>query len=50
MRPSDFAQLAQAAEAKLAKGEELSRQERILLLSAMLLRQDTRRERRYGLP
>ena len=50
MRPPDFVRLAQAAETKLAKGEDLSRQERVLLLSAMLLRQDTRRERRYGLP
>lgn len=48
MDQSEFLRLYQEAEAKLAKGRELSRKERILLLTGLLLGQETRKERRYG--
>ena len=39
---------ARDAEAKLAKGEPLSREERMSLLARLLTFQDTRKDRKYG--
>jgi hypothetical protein len=41
---------AREAEARLAKGEPLSRAERLALLARLLASQDTRKERKYGRP
>ena len=48
MEPLDIARLAREAEAKLAQGAALSRQERLALLARLLVVQETRQERRYG--
>ncbi|GEM_PF-4013650 len=48
MDQSEFLRLYREAEAKLAKGRQLSPEERILLLTGLLLGQETRQERRYG--
>ena len=39
---------AREAEARLAKGETLSRVQRMALLARLLAVQDTRQERKYG--
>lgn len=39
---------AREAEARLAKGEALSRSQRLALLARLLAVQDTRQERKYG--
>ncbi|MDB5104746.1 MAG: hypothetical protein JWP91_2435 [Fibrobacteres bacterium] len=50
MEPTETAKLAQAAEAKLAGGLELSRGEQLALLARLLTAQETRKERKYGQP
>jgi hypothetical protein len=49
MEPAEILKLAQAAEAKLASGLELSRREQLALLAFLLASQPTRKERKYGL-
>ncbi len=44
----EILKLAVEAEAKSARGEPLSRQERMALLAKILVTQETRREKRYG--
>lgn len=46
----EFLRMYQEAEAKLAKSRELSPRERQILLTGMLLGQETRQERKYGQP
>jgi hypothetical protein len=48
MEPKETAGLAREAESKLAKGGELSREERLALLAKLIAGQETRKERRYG--
>jgi hypothetical protein len=48
MEPAETARLAREAEAKLAKGNVLTREERLALLAGWLAGQETRKERRYG--
>ncbi|MDQ3002878.1 MAG: hypothetical protein M3Y08_16655 [Fibrobacterota bacterium] len=48
MEPAETARLAREAESKLAKGAELSRNERLALLAKLIAGQETRKERRYG--
>jgi hypothetical protein len=50
MEPERTGRLAREAEAKLAEGKPLSREEQLALLARLLARQETRRERRYGEP
>ncbi|MEO6095292.1 MAG: hypothetical protein ABIW76_06340 [Fibrobacteria bacterium] len=50
MEPIETARLAKQAEAKLAQGEQLSRQELLALLARMLAFQDTRKDKKYGQP
>ncbi|GEM_PF-4890311 len=50
MEPGGVEIQARQAEVKLAKGEPLSRAERIALLALMLTGQETRKERKYGEP
>jgi hypothetical protein len=48
MDQPEFLRLFQEAEAKLAKGRELSPREKHILLTGMLLGRETRQERKYG--
>jgi uncharacterized coiled-coil DUF342 family protein len=48
MEPVETARRAKEAEAKLAQGEKLSREERLALLACLLASQDTRKDRKYG--
>lgn len=43
-----FTRLLREAEAKLAQGSDLTRDERIILLAGLLAAQSTRKEKRYG--
>jgi hypothetical protein len=48
MEPFETEIRAREAEARLAKGEALSRAQRLALLARLLAVQDTRQERKYG--
>ena len=48
MDAPEFLSLVKDAEAKLALGRPLSREEQIILLAGLLLGQTTRKEVRYG--
>lgn len=50
MEPAVAARLARAAEEKLAKAADLTREERLALLARLLALQETRQERKYGSP
>ena len=50
MDAPEFLSLVKDAEAKLALGRPLSREEQIILLAGLLLGQTTRKEVRYGRP
>ena len=48
MEPIEAERLASQAEAKLAGGQALTREEHLALLARLLSRQETRQERKYG--
>lgn len=48
MEPFETDMRAREAEARLARGEALSRAQRVALLARLLALQDTRQERKYG--
>jgi hypothetical protein len=50
MEPFETEIRAREADALLAKGEPLSRAQRLALLARLLAVQDTRKERKYGQP
>lgn len=48
MDPFETEIRAREAEARLARGEPLSRAEQLAMLARLLAAQDTRKERKYG--
>jgi hypothetical protein len=48
MDTAELTRRAQAAEAKLAEGRELTREEQVWLLAWMLAGMQTRKDRKYG--